>query len=353
MFQETSHNLHLLPNLPYQWIKDHPVHLKSDRRYRELLQAKPTKKLSIIIPFRNELRSVESFLVALDMAKIHSYPMPTTLIFVQNGCTDGTDKVLTNWIHVKNSTRQTQNLEILHLTTPIESKANALNIANEVALQSNSDIAISLDMDNYCDINTIPELYLALSQSDASLITGTTITQPRRIPRGKLKDICIQYTCFNPKKDEAVVNGMVQAWKPRDIKDIGGFPHVIGEDYATGLLLRSQGKTHRRLPEAKVWGYRANTFEDKFKQLVRGQRSLIQLRELYPHLRDQIQNDMPATNNLLNQVTAHWHWASKNYKRIPFALINMPIIWAAQYQAKRQHQEDPYVKTWTQIESTR
>ena len=345
------------------------------RRWLELTGTEPSEThFSIIIPVHNELRSLPSFLGALLVSELPSIA-DIQIIFVINASSDQSAALIKKRLAFINTPVETElpisifdakrldqafevcqgNIRFLVVETPTAGKANALNLANEIARQRAHAIAINIDANNWVEPDSIALMFRMAKQGfvdspdlSAVIINASEYCQPRNTQ---------MQVSVKVKTQKAEVSGCMFAWSTQWIHENNGFIQQAIEDYGMGLLALSQRKQILE-SEASIWVYTAGTPFDENRELVRFLYGAMQLARRF-------ENDPVAKQILLDDFPHLRPWRSRMEfflsRRLkanqPFALARGILRWLFNeyliFKAREKLRQNPDGQTWEPIKSTK
>lgn len=265
--------------------------LKVAERLREVRWIESTGQnpeesdLTIVVPVHNEASNLETFMGAFLTSDIPK-SLPVHVIFVTNNCTDDSQLELFKQLQ-KIGAIETESIELstvdplaekemksvtvgrrkyVVITTPVGSKANALNIANHYALEVHpSNYLLNLDANNYVEPETVRLMYAAgvemTSNSEKLLVDGMPVRQykkqfnsPLSVLGSTLKDKFEPTRSAN--RESASIAGCCMLWDPKWYKKMGNLPLGVGDDYTLTVLAMLDGPNEPTIhTNAPIWVY--------------------------------------------------------------------------------------------------
>ncbi|HEU5367277.1 MAG TPA: glycosyltransferase family 2 protein, partial [Ktedonobacterales bacterium] len=260
---------------------------------------------TMIVPIYNEAPSLPSFLATLMLADIPASAHANILLFT-NACTDASLALIDEFLACLGPVQEQQlsgvyhdqrlkrtcrvvrrgNLRFIHLDTGTPGKANVLALGNRIARENGHTIAISIDANNYIEPDAISIMFARAQQSfcdqpkagEIVLMSGAIQKARRASPLAHLfrraDSIEGHFLDIN---DANAVTGCLMAWNTAWMERVGGPPRVALEDYALGILARSQDYTIASVPEAHIWVYESNTARGVLDTKARYVRGMLQL----------------------------------------------------------------------------
>lgn len=335
---------------------------------------------SVIVPIHDEERSLESFFNAVTSADL-SPDHPLKWFLITNSCSDSSPEIVRKFLFDidPNTEALTMNtdtdagvsdvslearvgkMSFTHLNTSTRGKANALRLGNELALRNNHHIAMSIDANVYPEADALRILYessdheiVQRPQSGIVVLHGSAYREHRPTPYSKT----ILRNKKGPKpspevRDLSNVNGWMIGWNTSWFKTIEDRIQVAVEDYAIGLLARTEGYHTLKIPEMKIWGYKGSTLGDDFRERVRAMRGMIQLIDQEPSLTDQVQLDNVYMRPFVQRIAALISRLSKKPTRSMLQMVNFGLYEIALLQARREFAIDPKNQSWPEIVSSK
>lgn len=311
-------------------------------------------KFSIIVPIHNEERSLPSFLGSLMLADI-PFSCPVNIIFITNGCTDGSSLIIDHFIE---EFKDTKNLSLEHVDTEVLGKANALRIGNDLAVGAGYKIAISIDANNFMEPNCLALLYGAAYQEICSKEGPVVLLSPAaKGVRRPSKQNFLFNLGRNPNQDIGgfYVNGWMMAWNTSWLESIGGPPPVAIEDYAMGVMARYGNFETRRVTEAAIWGYIPNNLGDILKGRFRYVRGMKALMDLFPEIISIVRGDYFFMRETFHERTTAFLQEIEDITPVSLLrkVLNFCFWEYALWQGNKQYYTNPFNQSWEQIPSTK
>jgi glycosyltransferase involved in cell wall biosynthesis len=329
---------------------------------------------TVIIPVHNEQGALPSVLGAL-LSSVIPCAADVQIIFVVNASEDDSAKIIRDRLarfgvpvdlalapSAWDPTRTNEAFQVLLgsmrfivVETPTGGKANALNLGNEIALQSGHKIAVNIDANNWIEPDSLAWMFehanrviIENPESDVVLINSREFSQANN---DRDPDTSREKTL------KAEVTGWMFAWSTQWIRENNGFPQYAIEDYGTGLLALSQKKKIEE-SHANVWGYSAANLGDENKEQIRYIYGALQLK-------DRFKNDADATRILLGDFPILRSWKDRltygllrrqNWAR-PVKFLRGLARWALNealiFQARIKYWRNPLGQTWEPVASTK
>lgn len=373
--------------------------LPNDRDQHWLAQtgvAPQDSHFTLIIPIHNEASGLKTFLGTLLYTAL-SASVDAQIIFVTNDCSDNSAEIVKSTLLRLGDDAQridgnrmsgihfldvatfkdrgiTENplvvhagrVQYVHINTSTRGKANALNIGNECALQSDHRVVMSMDSDCCPEptavMNMFREMHAAISADGERppVLSGLGSCEwnwGRELPPA----VRAEKARINTDRDFNLHNrgmmGWFMAWDARWLDKIGGVPHAVIEDFALGIQAVIHGGG-RRTVDAKIWSYGPTKRADHWGAIARYAQGAFQLRERYA--------DDPQTHALVREETACLASPKRILSRNARELLESTSVREAVgtvYRMTRQFQalvlgwlhnrRDPNSQTWRQLKSTR
>lgn len=318
-----------------QYLKKINSQKQQEKQWEEITGIKlKDSRFTIAMPIHNEERLLLPVIEALMLSNIPR-TSPVTIIFVTNGSTDkdATSDIIKNFmkslgklekIPLKKLSLKVQdfnispfclfvsykNMQFIHIDTPIASKANALNLANEfvlnrIEMERRDPVLICLDANNFVEPISIAHLYKAGYDNFVKNSQGMKVVTPGYIKFDRPLEITdlpkeLQISQFRQfrtadilpvtyGKRKIILTGPFFAWSPRAIQAIGGIPNVAVEDAALALKVNLKIAF---VPSAPVWSIVESELKVRKKQLVRQVRGFSQIIRLFPEFENAIRDDV-------------------------------------------------------------
>lgn len=360
------------------------VEFELERRWNEETGLKAQEShFTIIVPIRNEENLLPSFLGALMLSEIPS-ATHINFLFITNACDTGdrsiniikefiddmgnasleefTDQELEAFkdpkLEREYRTAQLNNLRFMHLNTQTAGKPNVLNIGNELALQNRHEIAICIDANNFVEPGALRTLFaeaynsICRYQDGTAVLSGShkTAVKPTRLK--PLYNLAKAHMEGVGRKKDIEVSGCLMAWDTLWLKENGGVPSVVCDDYAIGVYARRTGRKIRCAENAAIWGYDANNLKDRVDGYARAVRGRLQMLDIDPNLRNIIEEDFHLMRDFPNRMSALLGWIRANPKRGPFIALKFLMWEYARIKGRREYEKDPTNQSWTGTPST-
>jgi cellulose synthase/poly-beta-1,6-N-acetylglucosamine synthase-like glycosyltransferase len=356
---------------------------KQEERWEEETGVKPgASYLTLIVPIHNEERNLPSLLGTLMLSNVPA-AVNMQVIFVTNACTDASVAMLRTFLSGLGeiAVRETigrhsdQGMEhrcavvekdhviYIHVNTLTAGKANALGIGNIIARQSGHIIAMSVDANNFIEPDAIRVMFSHASRhfravprsNDTVLLSGVG---KESVKASRLEGSLTRISFVRRHLVEVgggVVNGWMMAWNTAWMNDLGGPPAVALEDYALGVLARSQGFKIEQAVGVNVWGYVVNDFKgllDTRARYVRGKRQIYDYVNGDPAVVALIENEAFYMKKFRSRIgyvirrTVHDPLHTARY-------IATFLLWEyAIWKGMREYRRNPKNQSWEKIGAT-
>lgn len=238
------------------------------RKSSGLLERNP--KVSVIVPAWNEevgiLKTMQSVIDT-------RYPN-LELIVVNDGSTDRTHDIVSQYLDQHNAMTQEENkavIKYLHLKNG--GKANAMNQAlNEVT----GEFVVTVDADSYMDSDAIVNI---LKQFDGDekvgAVAGNVIVGNRKKPIALLQQLEYLYGFYFKRADSMfnavyIIGGAAAAYRKSVLDIVGGFDHaIITEDIEMSTRILAHGYKARYAADAVIYTEGPSEWEGLCKQRLR------------------------------------------------------------------------------------
>ena len=216
-------------------------------RDNKVLNNQPS--VSVLIPAWNEEVGIIDTLHSVLAAEYKAYEM----IIINDGSTDATDKLLTNFI---NDFKPHNSISILYFSLENGGKAKALNHALKHA---KGEIIITIDADSLMHPKAIQNMVKKFSSEKVAAVAGNVAIGNGHAGLGVLQQL--EYLCgFFMKRADSVFNavyiigGAAAAYRRSVLIKAGGFDHsIITEDIEISTRLLGMGYQCRYAPDAIVY----------------------------------------------------------------------------------------------------
>jgi len=340
---------------------------------------------TLIVPIHNEENSLPSFLHTLMLSDIPAL-VNMQVIFVTNACVDTSVDIINAFMaglgeiafQDVSDDFGDQNMDrrhavvrrgrhvYMHINTSKPGKANALNIGNRIASQSDHLIAVCMDANNFIEPDALRKLFShayrafreKLEAGDTVLCGGLEIQH-----QGSLKDSHFNNAPSRESKagshlvdgEEGVVNGWLSAWNIAWMNSIGGCPEVALEDYALGLLARARDFRIEMLEGVDGWGYVNDDFKGLTMTRARYVRGRLQIC-------DYVQYD-PSILAIMEKEAFYMRKFPLRLKHLCAKSVASPLhagkymatflLWEyAIWQGMRDYKRNPQNQSWEKVPST-
>ena len=270
----------------------------------------------IIIPIRNEAEKLPLVLNWLRHIGVVGASWTATILLT-NGCTDdnATVNIVTRFLRLlgnvnefdlsclqatfhdpainkkaKRVTTGPTGQAIYHIHTDTAGKANALAIANSLAVSIGHRIAICLDANTFPEPCAVLSLFQKArneiwSKKGARVISGHyrnfLVSEHYRALKSSATGLIPSYF----ENSKCVVIGALMSWDAYWLEGVGGIPQVATEDLALGLLSLKEKHGPQRV-NATTWRFPSSSIIERRTQLARYVRGGLQICSLYPQLKE-------------------------------------------------------------------
>lgn len=339
-------------------------------------------KFTVVLPIYDEEKTLSSTLAALMLSDIPP-TVEAQFLFIVNGSHDRSAEIVKHHlatiapieavqvqsevdVHVNRIAYRAKKgaTTFTLIETPTPNKANALNIANEIALSHRHDIAICIDSDRYLEPSTIPLLYADAYRAFATP-ENRTVVADGALELERKQSLFQRIIWKKPVhlKESGTstmfaISGSIHAWNTQFLHDIGGMKKVLIEDFALGLDAHMHGYIAHR-STARAWGYKPNSLLDIGRERVRFYRGFMQLQEIWkdnPSAINAIAEYSTINYPLSTRVRKYLEvlWANRSS---PKTLTKQALTIAFQECCKLiaiyRHSKNPHAQTWVQIQSSK
>jgi len=251
--------LHLLIAPWYSVVEN----ARSKKRPKDFLPS-----VTVLIPAWNEavgiVHTIES-VIATQYKNLE-------IIIVNDGSTDSTHNVITQFIADFKVSKSKTSLSIIYYNIKNDGKAKALNHALRFA---SNDIIITIDADSSMDKNAIHHLVKHFSDPLVASVAGNVVIGNRTRPIGLIQQLEYVYGFYFKRADSLlnavyIVGGAAAAYRKEVITRTGGFDEsIITEGIELSTRLQDQGYKVRYAAEAIVYTEGPQDFEGLCKQRLR------------------------------------------------------------------------------------
>lgn len=334
-------------------------------------------KFTVMVPVHNEEKSLSSSTGSLFLSLVPTEAGMET-DFILNGCTDESEVIVTNLLktrgevithditeeefeRLRDTGLQKTYIEVrqgnqVHRVykTETKGKANALKLGSNIALSRNHKVLISVDANNYVEPDTLTLMFREAHSRFESHEDGTVILSaiPKKVHKetlGVIEKLLREHGVYDDATYVPVFGWCVALnpqWASENIQP------VAVEDYALGVMARSQDKKVAIVEDARIWGYRTN-FKDSLNQFRRSIRGRFQLLDLHPELRPILESDNYFMKPLPERVKVIIGHIKSDPKRLP------QYIWRFVYGemgltlGRSDYKKEPTNQSWTGLSSTK
>ena len=224
--------------------------------------------VSVLIPAWNEEVGIRATIKSILNTK---YPH-LEIIVINDGSTDRTHDVVTQFIAQYHSTHRKSDTLIQYKCVPNGGKARALNAALSMA---QGDIIITIDSDSVMDPNAIKNMVKHFTDSRVVSVAGNVVIGNRRKPIGLIQQLEYLYGFYFKRADSLlnavyIVGGAAAAYRKKIIVDLGGFDeNIITEDIELSTRLQNHGYHVRYAADAIVYTEGPSDFGALCRQRLR------------------------------------------------------------------------------------
>lgn len=334
-------------------------------------------KFTVMVPIHNEEKSLASSVGSLFLS-IVPIEVEMQTDFILNDCADGSETIINGLLHTRGevTTHNVSEEEFVRYQDPglqrtylevkqgkivsrvykteTRGKANALQLGSRLALHNNHDILISVDVNNYVEPDTLALMFKEaykhfISQKDGTVLLSAIPQKVHKNPLGTLENLLREHGVFNDAT-YVPVYGWCMALNPQWASE--NIQPVAVEDYALGVMARSQNKGVAIVEDARIWGHRTN-FKDSLNQFRRSIRGRLQLLDLHPELRPFLESD----NYFMKPLKERIEVIAKHIKEDPKGLPK--YIWRLIYGemglmlGNNDYKKEPTNQSWIGLSSTK
>lgn len=332
---------------------------------------------TVVMPIHNEEKSLMSSTSALILSQVPvEVDMQTN--FILNCCDDRSEAIINNLLQkignvTVNSISEEEyqkfkdtNLERTFLEakqgkliyrvykTETKGKANALKLGSNIAILNNHEILISVDANNYVEPDTLMHMFKEgyshfTKENDETVVLSAI---PKKVHKDTLRmaeKLLREHGVYDDAKYVPVYGwcmALKANWAYENIQP------VAVEDYALGVMARSQHKDVAVVENAIIWGYRT-TFKDSLNQFRRSIRGRLQLLNLHPELKLIMESDnyfMRPISDRINVIYNHIISDPKSLFRYIWRFIYGEVGLAL---GKYDYKCEPTNQSWNKLTSTK
>lgn len=334
-------------------------------------------KFTVVIPVHNEEKSLSSAAGSLFLSLVPTEAGMET-DFILNGCTDESEVIVTNLLktrgevithditeeefeRLRDTGLQKTYIEIrqgnqVHRVykTETKGKANALKLGSNLALSRNHKFLISVDANNYVEPDTLALMFREAHSNFVSHEDGTVILSaiPKKVHKetlGVIEKLLREHGVY----DDATyvpVFGWCMALNPQWAFE--NIQPVAVEDYALGVMARSQNKRVAVVENARIWGYRTN-FRDSLNQFRRSIRGRLQLLDLHPELRPFLESDNYFMKPFKERIEIIAEHIKADPKRLPKYIWRFIYGEVGLMLGNSDYKKEPTNQSWAGLSSTK
>ncbi len=246
------------------------VSLWLDRRPAVRMPGGKLPGISILVAAYNEAASIKS---TIDSIAAQQYPGPVEVIVINDGSSDGTAQVLDALRHPW--------LKVVHLS-PNGGKSMALNVGLNHARYA---LTVTVDGDSYLYRDALRNLvgrYLS-DPPQTRAVAGAVLV---RNSRENLVTAAQEWDYFHGiaaikrlqslYQGTLVAQGAFSVYDTRTIRELGGWPHTVGEDIVLTWSLLARGHRIGFAENACVFTNAPTTWSQFIRQRQRWSRGLIE-----------------------------------------------------------------------------
>ncbi len=334
-------------------------------------------KFSVMVPIHNEEKSLASSARALLLSFVPD-DVEMNVDFILNACTDRSEEIIFEILGTVGDVTQKhfseeemlvfgdEGLDQTYLEvqrgagifrvhkTETKGKANALRLGNKAAVLRAHDILISIDANNYVEPDTLALMFKdsyfhLVAKKDATRVLSAITQKIHRTEPGSLEKFLRNHGVWDGAKYISV-HGQCMSMDPRWACE--NIQPVAVEDYALGVMARSQNKEVLEVEKARIWGYRTNLM-DNLKQFSRSIRGRLQLLNLHPELKPIIESD----NFFMLPFSKRVAVVFNDIKTDPMHLLK--YMWKfifcelGRFIGTRDFKRDPNNQSWEELSSTK
>ena len=339
-------------------------------------------KLAIVVPIHNEERSLRSFLEVLSTLNLPD-SVRGEIMLVTNNCQDNSVALVQEFLNRIGSPvveelpklerdRQLDpialsvrkgNLRFTHINTDKAGKANALSVANDLAVRQGFDVLINSDANTYPEPDAIASLYGEARRNfeaeKAVLVWGLQSPSVRSsldLSLGKFMGITPD--SLRPAVKKTRPNGWLFAMDTAWIKGLkqfnGGVPPSAIEDFALSIAARVTGGDLDIDYNAITHGFNPNKLSDDLVAVARYWRGVRQISSWgrdYARLIDQDNPDLADSLRVRFYRARQRVQKGKRLAKIEFG--RFLFYEAAILKGKLDHFMNPTNQSWDEIKSTK
>lgn len=334
-------------------------------------------KFSVMIPIHNEERSLASMIESLQMSFIPE-GVDMHIDFIFNGCTDRSELIVADFlyslgnvltkniseeefIYCEDKRLQKRYIEVRRgnifwrvYETKTIGKANAIKIGSALTLCRGDRILISIDANNYVEPDTIALMFKSayshfIIQDDKTVILSAIPKKEYKKETGSIKRMLIEHGVFDDA-NYITVFGSCMALEPKWV--FKNIKFVAVEDYALGVMARSQKRNVAIVEDARIWGYKAD-FKDNLRKFRRYIRGIFQLLSICPELKYIIASDNYIMRSFPKRIMAIAIGIKSNPKRLHIYLWRFIYGEFGLALGRHDYKRMPDNQSWIGLSSTK
>lgn len=334
-------------------------------------------KFSVMIPVHNEEKSLASAVGALFMSQV-PVDVEMNIDFILNACADESENTIRVLLNTKGDIRRKQlseedfgfygdfGLDRAYLEvrcgggvfrlykTLTRGKANALRLGSKAAILRGHKILISVDANNYVEPDTLMfmfrDSYLNfVSRVDSACVLSAIPKKVHRVEPKSVERFLRNHGIWEDAK-YIPVHGQCMAMNPRWASE--NVQPIAVEDYALGVMARSQNKKVAVVEDATIWGYRTD-LKDSLGQFRRSIRGRLQLLNLHPELRQIVESDNYFMKPISERIAVIVNDIMSNPRQFPKHIWKFIYTEIGRYLGNRDFKGDPHNQSWVGLSSTK
>ena len=334
-------------------------------------------KFTIIVPVHNEEKSLASSAESLFQSLIPK-KVEMSINFILNSCVDRSEAVIADFlstmgevtiqnvpkeelVYYQDAGLHSTYLEVKRgnnfwrvYKTETIGKANAIKLGSSIALFRDHQILISVDANNYVEPDTLTLMFRSayshfITQKDGVVILSATHRKEYREKHGIIERILREHGVFDDANYTPVYGwcmALDAMWVHENIQ------LVAIEDYAMGVVARSQKRGVVHVDDARIWGYKTN-LKDSFSQFRRYIRGILQLLSLRPELITIIMSDHYIMRPLPKRIEAIVKEIKLNPRKIFRCLWKFVYGEVGLMLGKCDYKREPNNQSWAGLSSTK
>lgn len=357
---------------------------ESNERWKNITGIQPEsgfKGITVVLPAKNEATRVGLSFLLVMLNKFPTY-FPVNIVMISNGSEDNTPEVINKLIHHVGKTKEIEvcrdfteqgygavrikhgNINIYHIDIKGEStKQLAINTGCKIAREADQRLLVITDTDSFVD--DLPVIVRdgyqqIIEKPDTNgIITADPVACYKHVESGLKRYVLEKLSPFLANKNQDRVTGALYCVDVKlfDQMPEGKFPEIGSDDvFASAFAIYKNRKIFKS--ESKIFFYGPTSIKERIEQLSRNIRTAMQFRDWaetnnLPELAENIKNSSYFINPLSSRIKTLTKQIQAEPTRAMFAIVKFMLYEIARIPAIREYKQNPHLKGWTDIESTK